>query len=176
MRAALFSVSATCAGILAGALVGLVGATLTLPTRAGLATLVSSVGVLVSLAAIGGTRFEPLQCDRLTPKRWARQSALGWAARNGTSLGVGAFTTLGFWLWYAVPLAALLSGDLKRGALIYGTYGLVRGLGVWAMIGVARLGYVTVSDWLISQASLSRRLGALALGAVAAFVVVAVGV
>src|SRR3712207_8459275 len=36
---------------------------------------------------------------------------------------------IGFWLWYAIPLGAFLVGDPWLGAVVYGTYGFVRGLG-----------------------------------------------
>ena len=34
-----------------------------------------------------------------------------------------------FWPWYVVPLGAFLVGDSKFGAVIYGTYGMIRALG-----------------------------------------------
>ena len=59
-----------------------------------------------------------------------------------------------------VPLGALLSGSLAIGAVIYGTYGLVRG----GMAPVLLLGEIRqkadVSDWLILQTKLARVLAA----------------
>jgi hypothetical protein len=50
-----------------------------------------------------------------------------WAARNGLAMGTGFTTRIGFWLWYAVPVSALLSASVLEGAAIYGAYALVRG-------------------------------------------------
>lgn len=171
----MFTTATAVTGILAGAGLAVLGSHLPSSTRAGLATVIAVVGGGLALVQLTGRPLAPLQCDRLTPKRWARQSALGWALRNGASLGLGAFTRIGFWLWYAVPAAAFLSGRPLVGALVYGTYGLVRGLGVWAMIAAWQWRRVETGEWLVGQSARARTLAAAALAALAAFVFVAVG-
>lgn len=175
LRAVLFTLAATATATLAGAALGALGAMLSLESRAGLATLLAFGAVPLALAQLAGASVGPIQCDRLTPKRWARQRALGWALRNGASLGLGAFTKLGFWLWYAVPLASFLAARPLTGAFIYGSYGVVRGAGIWAMIAAWQWRRFETQEWLIQEAPRARRLAALALAALAAFVFVAVG-
>jgi hypothetical protein len=73
---------------------------------------------------------------------------LAWATRNGLALGVGATSRIGFWLWYVVPLAALLSASPAWGAALYGCYGAVRASGVWALLlGPTALWRERNGDW-----------------------------
>lgn len=76
---------------------------------------------------------------------------------NGATLGVGASTRIGFWLWYVVPFAALLFGNPLLGAMIYGTYATVRGMAVWGILLV--LPYLVGEDthsWLVSHIKSAR--------------------
>jgi hypothetical protein len=59
---------------------------------------------------------------------------LGWATRNGLALGIGATSRIGFWLWYVMPVTALLSASPLAGAAIYGLYGALRAGGVWVLL------------------------------------------
>jgi hypothetical protein len=79
-----------------------------------------------------------LQCDHETPKSWIHTGPLSWAVLNGATLGSGAGSRIGFAVWYAVPLGALLSGGAVTGALIYGAYGFVRSLSALGLIIAAR--------------------------------------
>ena len=59
-----------------------------------------------------------------------------------------------------VPLGAFLLGDPRLGAIIYGTYGLVRALGaVFIFLGILRV-KVDISDWLIERYGAARVLAA----------------
>jgi hypothetical protein len=49
-------------------------------------------------------------------------------------MGVGISTRLGFWLWYAVPVAAVVSGETLSGVIVFGTYALVRATAPIAII------------------------------------------
>lgn len=80
------------------------------------------------------------QLSRETSRRYGALG-LSWVARNGVAMGIGITTRLGFWLWYALPLAAALSGGPLRGAVVFGSYALVRASAPIAII-VARL-----ADW-----------------------------
>jgi len=76
---------------------------------------------------------------------------LRWAIRNGLTLGFGATSRIGFWLWYVIPLGAFLVGDSIFGAIIYGAYGLIRALGATViLLGMIRL-KTDISDWLIER-------------------------
>jgi hypothetical protein len=75
-------------------------------------------------------------------------------------LGFGATSRIGFWLWYAVPLGAFLIGEPVAGAIIYGTYGLVRALGaVVIILGMIRLD-TDISDRIIEGFDTARILTA----------------
>jgi hypothetical protein len=78
--------------------------------------------------------IRPLHCDRETPKSWVYEGRLLWATKNGIALGCGATSRIGFWLWYAIPAGAFLEGKAILGGLVYGSYGLSRGLGVWGFL------------------------------------------
>ncbi len=121
---------------LAGLLLGALGSML--PSQARIAC-ASALGVAAVLIAAVGRGRGVLHCDRETPQRWVHLGPLRWATRNGFVLGIGATTRISFWLWYAVPFAALLFGDALLGALVYGTYGGIRGLApYWVMWRVVR--------------------------------------
>ena len=107
-----------------------------------------------------GRRVQPPQFDCETPQRWVRQGPLRWATRNGLTLGFGATSRIGFWLWYVVPLGAFLVGDPRLGAAIYGTYGLIRALGaVFILLGMLRL-KADISDWVMERYGAARVLAA----------------
>ena len=107
-----------------------------------------------------GRRVQPPQFDCETPQRWVRQGPLRWATRNGLTLGFGATSRIGFWLWYVVPLGTFLVGDPRLGAAIYGTYGLIRGLGaVFILLGMFRL-KADISDWVMERYGAARVLAA----------------
>ena len=107
-----------------------------------------------------GRHVQPPQFDCETPQRWVHQGPLRWATRNGLTLGFGATSRIGFWLWYVIPLGAFLVGDPRLGAAIYGTYGLIRALGaVFILLGMLRL-KADISDWVMERYGAARVLAA----------------
>ena len=173
-KAAVYSLSSALAGLVAGAVLGAVGSLLPLDFRLAAGSILAVAAIALGGLESLGRRIQPLQFDCETPQRWVRKGPLRWATRNGLTLGFGATSRIGFWLWYAVPLGAFLVGDAGFGAVIYGTYGLVRGLAaVFILLLMLRL-KTDVSDWLIRRYGTARILaaGQLTLLGVAAAIVV----
>lgn len=150
--------STSAAGLAVGTLLGSAGSLLSFEARLAAASALAVVALLVGTLELTGRRIAPLQCDRETPQPWLHSGALSWAARNGLALSCGATTRIGFWLWYAVPAASLLVGHAFAGAAIYGTYGLVRGLGAWGLIASSAIlrrkrgmSFDDIALWLIAR-------------------------
>ncbi len=157
-KAVVYSLSSAFAGIATGAVLGAAGSLLPLYFRLAAGSILAVVAVAVGGLEFFGRRIQPPQFDCETPQRWVHKGPLRWATRNGLALGFGATSRIGFWLWYAVPLGAFLVGDPAFGALIYGTYGLIRALGaVFILLGILRL-KIDVSDWLVEQYGTARLL------------------
>jgi hypothetical protein len=133
-KAAVYALASAVAGLVAGAALGLVGGFLPLEVRLGVGSILAIVAIAVGGLELFGRRIQPLQIDCETPQRWVNKGPWRWATRNGLTLGFGATTRIGFWLWYVIPLGAFLVGEPVAGAIIYGTYGLVRALGAVAII------------------------------------------
>ncbi len=133
-KALVYSLAAALAGGVAGALLGMAGGHLSTRLRLAGAGLLAIPAIALGGWDLARAHLRPLQCDRETPQRWMCAGALRWACRNGATLGLGATTRLGFWLWYVIPLGALLAGRPALGIAIYGGYGLVRGGAVWALL------------------------------------------
>lgn len=145
-KALIFSVSASLAGMATGATLGATGTVLPLEIRVAVASLLALASVFIGGLELLGMRVYLPQIDRETPQRWLHKGALTWALLNGLSLGVGATSRLGFWLWYIIPLGAFLFADPILGAAIYGAYSLVRGASVWVLIFSAINGLLG-EDW-----------------------------
>lgn len=133
-KAAALAAASAAGGILAGWVLGALGALLPASARMAVAT---ALGLAAVLVAVPGRGRGVLHCDRETPQRWVHLGPIRWATLNGFVLGVGATTRIAFWLWYAVPCAALLFGDPVAGAVVYGTYAAVRGLVPYAVMARA---------------------------------------
>lgn len=127
-------------GVLAGGVLGIVGSLLALEVRLALASIAAIFGIAIGARELVVGRLPLLQFDRETPQPWIHRGALRWAIQNGLALGCGATTRIGFWLWYAIPIAALLSGNAWVGAGIYGTYGIARALGAVGLLVLFRFG------------------------------------
>jgi hypothetical protein len=159
-KAIFYSLSSAVAGLVTGALLGAVGSLLPSGFRWGIGTVFGILAIITGTLELFGRRIKPLEIDCETPRHWLHKGPLAWAIRNGLTLGFGAASRIGFLLWYVVPLGALLSGSLTLGAVIYGTYGLVRGV----MAPVLLFGEIRqkadVSDWVILQTTLARLLAA----------------
>jgi hypothetical protein len=173
-KAIVYSLSSALAGLVTGAVLGAVGGLLSLDLRLAVGSVLAIVAVVLGSLELFGHSVQLPQFDCETPQRWVHKGPLRWATRNGMTLGFGATSRIGFWLWYAIPLGALLVGDPVFGALIYGTYGLIRGLGaVFILLGLLGLKF-DVSDWLVKRYGAARALAAgqlLFVGVVSAIVV-----
>jgi hypothetical protein len=159
-KAAVYALASTVAGLVAGAALGIVGGLLPLDIRLAVGSILAIAAVAVGSLELFGRRMQPLQFDCETPQRWVNRGAWQWATRNGLTLGFGATSRIGFWLWYVIPLGAFLLGDPLASAVIYGTYGLVRALGaVVIILGMMRL-EADISDRLIEGYGTARVLTA----------------
>lgn len=116
--ATLYSLSSSLAGITTGLLFGASRALLSPALRVALASSLAIIGVILGGFELSGRRLRPFQLDRETPHRWLDAGPVWWAIRNGVALGSGVTTRIGFWLWYAVPIASFLIGRLEFGMLI----------------------------------------------------------
>lgn len=172
------SVAATLAGAAAGALLGAIGAALPFDARVAVASLLGLAAIAIGILELGPRPRRVPQCDMETPQRWMNAGPLRWATLNGAALGVGATSRIGFWLWYAIPISALLLGDPVLGALVYGFYGLVRGWSVWAFLLLpTRLGMRgdAFGLWVVTHVEVSRVIAAAQLVALGTAVTIAVG-
>ena len=124
-----FVLGSTAAGAVAGAVLGAAGGLVlggALGARERLAALTAALVVAVALdvlpAAVPGPR-------RQVNERWLDQFR-GWVygLGFGAQLGVGVTTIVSSAATYVALLAAFLTGDPSRGALVLGCYGAVRGL------------------------------------------------
>jgi hypothetical protein len=104
-----------------GALTGLIGAAL--PAAARVAVFAVLTAALLVAAA---TRATVWQHDVETPLSWLDDEDWRVVAKNGATLGMGFPTRLGTWLFYLIPLAGMLSGEVAAAALIYLAYGAGR--------------------------------------------------
>lgn len=148
MRLACYVGGGVVAGMLVGALLGALGGLLPDAVRAALATLAALVGLVVGAVELTGRRVPIPQLDRETPFGWHLRGALGWALRNGMAIGFGGGTRLGFWLWFAIPLGALVAGSPLLGALGWGLYAFARTAGVAGLMTLERLRGVTAVQTL----------------------------
>lgn len=178
-KAVVFALAATFAGALAGWLLGLAGNALSFDARVAVASVLGIVAVGIGAMELGPRPPRVLQWDAETPQRWMNAGALRWASLNGSALGTGATSRIGFWLWYAIPIGAFLLGNPVWGALIYGIYGFVRGWSVWAFLLLPRrlgMGGDAFGLWLVTHGELSRAVVATQLVIVGLVVVIAVGI
>jgi len=159
-KAVVYTLSSALAGLAAGAVLGAAGSLLPLDFRLGAGSILAVVSIAVGGLEFFGRRVQLPQFDCETPQRWVHRGPLRWATRNGLTLGFGATSRIGFWLWYVVPFGAFLVGDPAFGAVIYGAYGLTRALGaVFIFLGILRF-KVDISDWLIERYGTARVLAA----------------
>lgn len=150
---AIYVLAATGSGLLVGALVGWGGSLLDLQARAATATALAIPLLGLSAASLHSAALRPLQCDRETPQRWVHQGPVLWPLKNGAALGFGATSRLGFALWYAIPLGALLSGSPALGALLWAVYGFMRSgsAGTIWLLGTRAGTFDAILEWLPAQ-------------------------
>jgi hypothetical protein len=129
--------------------------------RVSLASIFALASIIIAIVELNGRRIRLLQCSRETPKYWLEHGPLKWAIRNGLALGCGATFRIGFWLWYVIPVSAFLIANPLLGMILYGTYAITRGLGVWVLILilVPKLGQ-DFGEWLIGYQETARRITA----------------
>ena len=120
------------------------------------------------------------QWNHETPQSWLSAKPRFAAAMNGAAMGAAFTSRIGFWLWYVVPVAALLSGSVAMGAAIYGTYAVSRVVGTSILlVSRVRLSqrlnrrFTAVSDLILSKRATARHVAALQLTAVGVVAVVA---
>ncbi len=159
-KATVYALASAVAGLVTGAALGAVGGLVPLDIRLAMGSIFALAAIAVGSLELFGRHIQPLQLDCETPQRWVNKGALGWAIRNGLTLGFGATSRIGFWLWYVVPLGAFLIGSPVAGAAIYGAYGLVRALGAPVqLLSTMRL-QTDISDRLIEGYGTARVLTA----------------
>lgn len=172
------------AGVSAGAACGgalgwLGGMLLPASSRIGLAVIGGLGAATVSVAVIAGGRVRLPQWERETPQRWTRGGALRSAALNGAAMGSGFTTRIGFWLWYVVPVGAVLSGSPIVGAALYAVYAATR-IFITCMLFVSRIrltqrfgrSFTSVVRAILAQRGLADRLSAWQLFAVSISVLI----
>ena len=107
---------------LLGGLIGWIGGEIPTSLRAAVGT----VGAIILILAALLPHLPMPQRDTETEQSLLGRGPFAWALLNGGLLGIAITSRIGFWLWYAVPLASFLLGTWWAGALIYGWYGLSR--------------------------------------------------
>lgn len=138
-KAIVYVVASLVSGVSIGALLGAVGGSLPDETRLAFMTAAGVAACAIGLFDALVRRVRVPELSRETSHQWMEYGAWRGAAMNGAALGAGFTTRIGFWLWYAVPIGAFLSGALWLGAILYGVYAVVRGGSVWLLIAVSAL-------------------------------------
>lgn len=122
-----------------GVALGAIGLALPPRFRVTLALVAAVAAVVIGLRDIIMPTTKVCGRSAETPQRWMHYGPLLWAFSNGLVLGSGLATRVGFWLWYVLPTAALLSGNPLLAGLIFGSYGFTRGAAPLLLISTARL-------------------------------------
>jgi hypothetical protein len=115
--------------------------------------------LLLSVTLAGGVDLlvrpvSMLQLDRETNQSWLHLGSIGWPIVNGLALGTGFLSRIGFLLWYLIPIICLVIGQVPAGAVIFGTYGLTRGLSVFgwfAYMNACQLGQGEIAEGLYGR-------------------------
>jgi hypothetical protein len=134
IKGALFTVSSGVAGAASGLSFGWLGSLVNLRLRIVIAFLLALGFLVLGFLDLMEVPVPMPQWNRETPQVWLQYGAARWSIANGLALGSGFFSRIGFLGWYLIPLACLSYGSPLVGALIFGTYGLVRGLSIWPML------------------------------------------
>lgn len=150
-----YGLAGTITGVAVGALLGAVGGLIPLSGRAAIATVLSAPAIFIGVLELSGRRVRVLQIDRETPYEWLAPGPLKWAVRNGTAIGFGGRTRLGFWLWYVIPIGALVSASPLLAATGWGIYSFCRTFGAGLMAALERRSWFTDIE-LLRYASQAR--------------------
>jgi len=135
-----YLIGAAAGGLLIGTLAGVAGTpwadALSVPVRLGILAALLAVGVALDLG-LGGLRLPTVR--RQVNEDWIARYR-GWVVGLGfgVQLGVGVVTVVTTSTVYAALAAAVLSGSWRSGALIGGTFGIVRGASILVVARVRR--------------------------------------
>src|SRR5947209_263498 len=167
-----FLLGATVAGAVEGAVLGLIGSLLLGDSVGTQARLLVLTGGLVLAALLEVLLPAVPGPNRQVNERWLDEFR-GWVygLGFGAQLGLGITTVVSSAATYVALLAALLTGDVARGALVLGIFGAIRGLTPLATARVHR-----PEQLLAMHASLERwraPVGRLALAVLAVMLAVA---
>jgi hypothetical protein len=157
-KAAVFGFASTSSGVVIGSLLGLVGATIGSEIRVAAATAAAIGGVFLSLMGLSGHQLKVLEIGRETPQQWLEHGPIYWAIVNGAALGIGGTSRIGFWLWYAIPVGALLLGHPLLSAVVFGVYGAARGFAAWVGLALDNP-HRDIAGWLIGRYKVAHTLG-----------------
>lgn len=172
----MYSLASSFSGLVSGLILGAVGSLLPTDLRIALASLLAVGAVILGTVEFIGYRLRLLQCDHETPQQWVNLGPFLWAIRNGLTLGCGATSRIGFWLWYTIPFGAFLIAQPELSAILYGTYGIIRGMAVWGIIlSLHRYPEADYEVWLTRQVHAARRIAAGQLLLLGITLVIAVG-
>ena len=113
--------------IVLGALLGAFGAAFGHLEQRLAALMISAIGVPLAARDIGAIRFPIPQLQRQTQKTWRHRfgplmSAWLW----GLDLGSGLTTLVNYAVYWILPLAAILRGDVVYGSVLLGLFGVGR--------------------------------------------------
>lgn len=126
--AAAYTIGSMSSSVVAGAMLGLLGATIHIRLHVATLVLIGAAALLSLTEAMdAGERFHPIH--RQTRKHWYAQfgptrASFMW----GADLGVGFTTRVYFLSFWLIVLACLVLGSLTLGTFIFGAYGLGRSL------------------------------------------------
>lgn len=174
LKGLVYSVSALVAAAAFGAFLGFLGAMLPVALRAVGGLLFALASMLIGTLQLLFARPRVIQFDRETPRSWLYSGPYRWAVLNGSTLGVGLTTRIAFWLFYAIPIVAVLCGSPVLGALTYGVYGGTRGFAVWPML-YRSTGRRTNTEYLSCQRGRALMVTNALLIAVGAYALLALG-
>jgi hypothetical protein len=153
-----FALGATAAGALAGAVSAALGAVL-LPAHSASGPRLLAAAVACALAGgVDAARASAPGPRRQVDERWL-DTVRGWVygLGFGAQLGLGVVTRVTSAALYAAIVIALLTASPSRGALVLGSYGLIRGLTPLLAAGVRTPGQlVRLHARLIAWRRLSR--------------------
>lgn len=125
MTATLFVCSSTVAGVLSGAAINVLANVVD-----GTSVIVIPYASVVAALVIADLASWPLLPQRNveTPRQWVHQAPWRWAVLTGAALGCGAWTRIGFPIWYVLPLIGVATTSFLIAAACWGTYGCIRAL------------------------------------------------
>lgn len=131
------------ASAFAGLGLGLAGSLLPSGVQAGSATALASIGLVLAVTEVLRTKPLPLlERNAEVPGGWMNRRGLWPPLLYGACLGIGVVSRIGYWCWYAIPIAAFLSGNTLAGMVIYGTYGATRTVLPLVLLPTGRIGQV----------------------------------